>query len=184
MGKISAEYTNTQALADELSTIVDENGKIKKGYEDRANVIVGLLSNALGIEIDVTDGVIQKYGELKQTINEVIQTKKAEAIQSAMEDSYTDAIKNQTQAYQDYAQAQKDVEKTSKELKEAQERQQEIQNKIDTSTSRAAFVTYGRELQNAKKRCRSTGRKTERSEKNAKGVGKYLYWICDNDPKL
>ena len=45
----------------------------------------------------MTDGVIQKYGELKQTINEVIQTKKAEAIQSAMEDSYTDAIKNQTQ---------------------------------------------------------------------------------------
>lgn len=168
MGKIGAEYANTQALADELSTVVDENGKIKKGYEERASVIVGLLSNALGIEIDVTDGVIQKYGELKQTINEVIQTKKAEAIQSAMEDSYTDAIKNQTQAYQDYAQAQKDVKKTSKELKEAQEKQQEIQNKIDTSTSRAAFVTYGRELQNAKKDVEALEEKQKDQKKTLK----------------
>lgn len=165
MGKISAEYANTQTLADELSTIVDENGKIKKGYEDRAGVIVGLLSNALGIEIEVTDGVIQKYGELKQTINEVIQTKKAEAIQSALEDDYTEAITNQTQAYQDYAQAQKDVEGTSKELKEAQEKQQAIQDKIDTSTSRAAFVTYGRELQNAKKDVEAL-EETQKDQKN------------------
>ena len=152
MGKISAEYTNTQALADELSTIVDENGKIKKGYEDRANVIVGLLSNALGIEIDVTDGVIQKYGELKQTINEVIQTKKAEAIQSAMEDSYTDAIKKQTQAYQDYAQAQKNVEKTSKQLTDAQTKEKQAREKLIEASKEqgAAVIELNTEYQQAK----------------------------------
>lgn len=152
MGKISAEYTNTQALADELSTIVDENGKIKKGYEDRANVIVGLLSNALGIEIDVTDGVIQKYGELKQTINEVIQTKKAEAIQSAMEDSYTDAIKKQTQAYQDYAQAQKNVEKTSKQLTDAKTKEKQAREKLIEASKEqgAAVIELNTEYQQAK----------------------------------
>lgn len=152
MGKIGAEYANTQALADELSTIVDENGKIKKGYEERANVIVGLLSNALGIEIDVTDGVIQKYGELKQTINEVIQTKKAEAIQSAMEDSYTDAIKNQTQAYQDYAQAQKNVEKTSKQLTDAQTKEKQAREKLIEASKEqgAAVIELNTEYQQAK----------------------------------
>lgn len=152
MGKIGAEYANTQALADELSTIVDENGKIKKGYEERANVIVGLLSNALGIEIDVTDGVIQKYGELKQTINEVIQTKKAEAIQSAMEDSYTDAIKNQTQAYQDYAQAQKNVEKTSKQLTDAQTKEKQAKEKLIEASKEqgAAVIELNTEYQQAK----------------------------------
>ena len=152
MGKIGAEYANTQALADELSKIVDENGKIKKGYEDRANVIVGILSNALGIEIDVTDGVIQKYGELKQTINEVIQTKKAEAIQSAMEDSYTDAIKNQTQAYQDYAQAQKNVEKTSKQLTEAQTKEKQAREKLIEASKEqgAAVIELNTEYQQAK----------------------------------
>lgn len=152
MGKIGAEYANTQALADELSKIVDENGKIKKGYEDRANVIVGILSNALGIEIDVTDGVIQKYGELKQTINEVIQTKKAEAIQSAMEDSYTDAIKNQTQAYQDYAQAQKNVEKTSKQLTDAQTKEKQAREKLIEASKEqgAAVIELNTEYQQAK----------------------------------
>lgn len=152
MGKIGAEYANTQALADELSAIVDENGKIKKGYEERANVIVGLLSNALGIEIDVTDGVIQKYGELKQTINEVIQTKKAEAIQSAMEDSYTDAIKNQTQAYQDYAQAQKNVEKTSKQLTDAQTKEKQAREKLIEASKEqgAAVIELNTEYQQAK----------------------------------
>lgn len=152
MGKIGAEYANTQALADELSAIVDENGKIKKGYEERANVIVGLLSNALGIEIDVTDGVIQKYGELKQTINEVIQTKKAEAIQSAMEDSYTDAIKNQTQAYQDYAHAQKNVEKTSKQLTDAQTKEKQAREKLIEASKEqgAAVIELNTEYQQAK----------------------------------
>lgn len=149
--KIQTEYANTQALADELQTIVDKNGKIKSGYEDRAAVITGLLSEALGIEIEVTDGVIQKYDELQKSIDEVIQKKKAEAVQSAMQDGYTEAIEKQTEAYMNYADAQKNVEKTTEELKKAQEKQKEIQDKIDTSSSRAAFVEYGNELQKAKK---------------------------------
>ena len=60
------------------------------------------------------------------------------------------------------------MEKTSKELKEAQERQQEIQNKIDTSTSRAAFVTYGRELQNAKKDVEALEEKQKDQKKTLK----------------
>lgn len=124
---INAEFSNTQALADELSTIVDENGKIKEGYEDRAAVIVGLLNDALGTEIEITDGVIQKYGELKESIDEVILKKKAEAVQSAMQDGYAEAINNQTEAYMNYAEAQKNVEKTTKELEEAQEAQAEAQ---------------------------------------------------------
>lgn len=148
--KINTEFSNTQALADELQTIVDKNGKIKESYEDRAAVIVGLLNEALGTEIEITDGVIQKYDELKTTIDEVILSKKAEAVQSTMQDDYAEAINNQTQAYMDYAQAQKNVEDTTKKLEAAQKKQKEIQDKIDTSSSRAAFATYGRELQNAK----------------------------------
>lgn len=148
--KINTEFSNTQALADELQTIVDKNGKIKESYEDRAAVIVGLLNEALGTEIEITDGAIQKYDELKTTIDEVILSKKAEAVQSTMQDDYAEAINNQTQAYMDYAQAQKNVEDTTKKLEAAQKEQKEIQDKIDTSSSRAAFATYGRELQNAK----------------------------------
>lgn len=147
--KIQTEYANTQALADELQTIVDKNGKIKSGYEDRAAVITGLLSEALGIEIEVTNGVIQKYDELQESIDEVIQKKKAEAVQSAMQDGYTEAIEKQTEAYMNYADAQKNVEKTTEELKKAQEKQKEAQEKLNNLTNEIEYTNYASQLQEA-----------------------------------
>ena len=57
---VDREYTYYQNLSDALENIVDENGKIKEGYENRAQVITGELSDALGIEISIVDGQIQK----------------------------------------------------------------------------------------------------------------------------
>ena len=76
-----------------------------------------------------TDGVIQKYEELQDSIDEVILKKKAEAVQSAMQAGYEEAINGQTEAYINYAEAQKNVEKTTEELRRAQKKQQEIQDK-------------------------------------------------------
>ena len=59
MSGIQQEYAHYDALAQELKGITDENGKIKKGYEDRAAVIAGILSDALGIEISITDGIVK-----------------------------------------------------------------------------------------------------------------------------
>lgn len=124
---IQTQFGHYQQLWDELQGIVDQNGKIKEGYEERAAFITSTLSEALGIEIETTDGVIQKYGELTQSIDQVIQKKKAEAILSAYEDDYTAAIKNQAQAAQevartfdDYSAAKKRAKKVTDELKEAE----------------------------------------------------------------
>ena len=124
---IQTQFGHYQQLWDELQGIVDQNGKIKEGYEERAAFITSTLSEALGIEIETTDGVIQKYGELTQSIDQVIQKKKAEAILSAYEDDYTTAIKNQAQAAQevartfdDYSAAKKRAKKVTDELKEAE----------------------------------------------------------------
>ena len=124
---IQTQFGHYQQLWDELQGIVDQNGKIKEGYEERAAFITSTLSEALGIEIETTDGVIQKYGELTQSIDQVIQKKKAEAILSAYEDDYTTAIKNQARAAQevartfdDYSAAKKRAKKVTDELKEAE----------------------------------------------------------------
>lgn len=124
---IQTQFGHYQQLWDELQGIVDQNGKIKEGYEERAAFITSTLSEALGVEIETTDGVIQKYGELTQSIDQVIQKKKAEAILSAYEDDYTAAIKNQAQAAQevartfdDYSEAKKRAKKATEELKEAE----------------------------------------------------------------
>lgn len=109
ISNVNNEFAYYQTLADELNTLVDANGKVKKGYEDRAAVIAGILSEALGTEIEITDGVIQKYNELKTSIENVIATKKAEAILSATEAEYTTAIQNRTQAMQTYMENQKQM---------------------------------------------------------------------------
>lgn len=113
---IEAEYGYYQQLWNELQGIVDQNGKVKEGYEERASFITSTLSDSLGVEIDMTDGVIQKYGELTESIDQVIAKKKAEAIMDAYKDDYTEAIKNQSEAakelsrtYDDYSAAQQKV---------------------------------------------------------------------------
>ena len=123
---IQTQFGYYQQLWDELQGIVDQNGKIKEGYEERAAFITSTLSEALGVEIETTDGVIQKYGELTQSIDQVIQKKKAEAILSAYEDDYTTAIKNQTQAakevsrtFDDYSEALRAYEEATRKLEDA-----------------------------------------------------------------
>ncbi len=102
---VTAEYDHYQKLADELSTLVDKNGKVKKGYEERVGFITTALAEATGIEIELTDGVIKNYDELRDAIEKVIEKKRAEAILSAYDAEYQAAITGQTQAVQDLTHA-------------------------------------------------------------------------------
>lgn len=103
----STEFAYYDQLWNELQGIVDANGKIKKGYEDRATAITTILSEALGTEITITDGVIQKYDELKTSIDQVISSKKAEAMLTVLEAQYIEAIQNKDKALQNYTANQK-----------------------------------------------------------------------------
>lgn len=89
------EMSYYQALADELSDIVDENGKVKKGYEDRAAFITSTLKEALGVEISMTDGVIQGYGNIEKSIQSTIAAKRAKIQLDAQEALYTEALEKQ-----------------------------------------------------------------------------------------
>lgn len=106
----------------QLQTLVDENGKVKEGYEDRVNFITNELKEGLGIEISLVDGVIQNYQELNQTMNEVVEKKKASITLNAQEEQYTEAIKNQADAYKDLNKYQQQVEDTQNKINKAQER--------------------------------------------------------------
>lgn len=115
---ILTEYGHTQDLWEELQNLVDANGKVKEGYEERAAAITGLLRDALGIEIDMTDGVIQKYDELKQSMDSVIEKKKAQAMLSSYEEDYLKAIENQADAQNTLADRSKKLSDTQRELNE------------------------------------------------------------------
>ena len=100
MGDNQAEFDYYKDLSEELDNIVDKNGKIKEGYEDRAAVITGELSEALGIEIETTDGVIQKYTELHDNIEKVIAIKEAEAAIESVIDSKGQWVAEMNTAYE------------------------------------------------------------------------------------
>ena len=125
------EEERLQDLSNELKLITDENGKVKKGYEERAKVITNELSEALGIEIKATDGIIQNYKDIQKEIDKLIEKKKALAILEAQEDEYNAAQKyfNDDNAKQEYAKAEtdyKNAEKLYNQTKTNLERVKEI----------------------------------------------------------
>lgn len=119
LSSVDVEFGYYESLYKELQSIVDENGKIKSGYEDRAKVITTVLSDALGIEIQIVDGVIQKYGDLETSIYDVINAKKAEATLNAYETEYNEAMKKKKTLQDDYAKSVKDTKKAQKEYSES-----------------------------------------------------------------
>lgn len=119
---IDMEYDGYQSLLSELQSITDENGRVKAGYEERARVITGELSDALGTEIALTDGVIQNYQETAAALDEVIAKKKAEALCSALQEEMAVAYKNSQEALLAYKDAMTVAEERERALADAQEK--------------------------------------------------------------
>lgn len=117
---IGTEFGTYETLAEELDNIVDKNGKIKKGYEDRAAIITGELSEALGIEIKIVDGVIQEYEELQTSISDTIELQKAQSIQESMKDDYVEALKNIKDAQTNYNSTLEEYNLTFAEVEDTQ----------------------------------------------------------------
>ena len=98
---IQSEYAHYDELLAELDTLVDANGQVKAGYEDRVNFILTTLNEAVGTEMQLVDGVIQNYREERAAIEDLIEAKKAQAILSANEGAYTDALQNRKKVFQE-----------------------------------------------------------------------------------
>lgn len=107
-----AYYENLQK---ELGQITDENGKVKAGYEERAKFITSKLSDALGVEIQLVDGVIQGNKELQSEISKTIEVKKAELKLKAQEEAYTEAIKGRLEASKRMVQIEREIRQAIEE---------------------------------------------------------------------
>ncbi len=107
-GKIMAQIGHTQQLANELQTLVGANGRVQESDRARVEFILNELNNALGTEYEMVDGVVQKYGELKNGINEVIAAKQANLLLEANSQEYTNALQMKNEALQGLILAEKD----------------------------------------------------------------------------
>ena len=127
-GSELANIEHTQTLWKELQTLADENGKVKEGYEGRAQFILNELNNALGTEYEMNGNIIQSYEDISASIDEVIEKKKAQILLEAYEDSYRQAVEDVAEAEkaratqaQELVLAQEKVQSATAELTEAQE---------------------------------------------------------------
>lgn len=104
-----AEINNVKTLKNELSTLVDENGKVKAGYETRVNFILTELNKALGTEYEMNQDIVKSYKEMQGSIDELILKKKAQIILEANEEKYQEAIRNKTQNYEEQLKIQQKI---------------------------------------------------------------------------
>lgn len=146
-----------QKLLDELDTILDANGRIKSGYEDRVKYILNELSEAYGVEYQIIDGIVQESDKLKNQIEERIRLKKAEILLEAYKEDYINAVKkekellvdindaenkrnialnNANYALEEYGLTMNDVVKITDKLKKGQKLTTEEAKKYNTMISK------------------------------------------------
>lgn len=122
--EVESEFQYYDDLWGELQGIIDQNGKVKKGYEDRAKFITNELSKVTGDEITWNGNVIKSYEGLKDSIDNALESKKALAMLSATEDVYQTAVSGLTETKSDaisaYAKKKKAQEEHDSAVKTAQ----------------------------------------------------------------
>lgn len=172
------EFGYYKQLADELANITDENGKVKKGYEERANTITGILSDALGEEITTDQLVADGKQKVIDKINQLILTKKAEIQLQANEQAYADAIKNSASAVNDYMTAKKNAKTVDDELAKAQKELTKVQEEnaylLERGTNGAQATYYARTAEAQKKVNELTEQQKENNKAVKEAEGVYL----------
>lgn len=130
------EIDNHKNLLKELKLIVDANGKVKSGYEERAAFILSQLNDAYGTEYKLVDGQIEKYNELVDSLEAIIEKKKLEILLESKKEAYARALQEEQTATNNLIEAEKDLrtekeksEAIVKQLQTATERYNELKNK-------------------------------------------------------
>lgn len=112
---IDIEADRLKALKDEYNSLLDENGKVKEGYEDFASYLLEELALGLNTTVDNIESNIDANGRLGKSIDELIEKKKLEAKLTAFESEYTEAVKNELKYFQEL----KGAKEVAKEKQEA-----------------------------------------------------------------
>lgn len=126
----ATEIKKIEELKKSLSLVVDENGKVKEGYEDRAKYILGELSNALGKEYELNGNIIENYQNMQNEIDNLIQKKKIEMTLKSYEPEYQEALTKQSDATKTLVKLREKynetLKKTTKNSQESMKKEMEL----------------------------------------------------------
>ena len=118
-----AHISYCQDLQEELLGLVDANGKVKKGNEERVQQIVGVLNKTLGTQLSVEGNVIKSgkdqiknQEQLQKEIQKTIQQKKLEIAVNATQAQYEKTLAKQMELQGEITRKTKVLEQTEEEL--------------------------------------------------------------------
>lgn len=137
---IDYEYAKIQDLKEQYNDIIDENGKVKEGYEDFATYLKEELADALGVTVENIEENIDANGKLGKSIDELIEKKKLEAKLAAFEPHYKDALQNELEYWQNLKQAKKEQADAQDVLIEKQAEYNKALNDLNNNTN--AWAAY------------------------------------------
>lgn len=187
------QTTYHQNLLNELDQLVDANGNVKAGQEERVNFILTKLSEAYGVETQLINGQIQDYENLKNQIASVIKQKEAEyyvtmlqnvadkarSEQPKLLDTLNRATKNLTQAEYDEAESLIKLNEATKNYKNAKQQAGEsdadfMKRQTELLTAMAsARVEHDKATESVKKWQTQKDEATKAMESNNKKIQDY-----------
>ena len=118
---VELEYQKSQDLVDELRAIVDENGNIKQGYEERAEVIKTELEEALGIELGSTEELSGHYDDLIDKLDQIILKKKAQSLIDIMAPEVAKSTQESVDLWKQHNKILDEIAETQEDLAKKQE---------------------------------------------------------------
>lgn len=129
----SFDYESVVKLKDSLGELINADGTIKAGAEQKVSDIIGQLNQYADTGLMVSDGVIQKNGEvvtsydqISDSIDKVIEKQHAQNLLSVAEQGYQEALGSQQQLLDNETEYAKALEETGRQAKNVQKELDEI----------------------------------------------------------
>jgi len=115
------EVILAETYTEKLNDVINADGTVKKGKEEQAEFILGELSDALGQEYKLQDGIVYINGKVAGSLNDIkIKTKeyieqlKLQAYVEAYKDSYVKALQQQAEKQAKLNELDKEYERQKK----------------------------------------------------------------------
>ena len=174
-----------EQLIDKYNDLIDENGQVREGHQELANVYFNELAQALGMEAEDLRELIEENGRFGESVQKTIEDIKARAEAAAYEKILSDAIYRQTEAEMELEKQegalvvqQARVTQATKDTQDAYEAMIEAQKRGDPEI--AAYEQAWRDAVEAESQARASEAELERAVNSTRQEVKEAQADADN----
>lgn len=140
VSKIDTDMGGIQRAWSELQEYVDENGNVTEGYESRVGSLLDTINTGLGTQFELVNGQIDKFDEMTQSVDKLIQKVQAEMLLEANRDLYLKARQSEGEASTRLALADVNLQSKIIDLQNAEAALKEVEDAaVEAGTAYRTF---------------------------------------------